>query len=83
MIYELSFGGVIGWWRDRKLIPYDWDLDVVVKLDVWKSKEYERVLNGLETVYGICIEHTEEFKVRCEEKIVMLYLESDIIITTN
>ena len=50
--HQLTFGGVIGWYRNRKMIPYDMDLDVLVRKNFWKSHTFNVVLRNLESKYG-------------------------------
>ena len=50
--HQLTFGGVIGWCRNRKMIPYDSDLDVLVRKNFWKSHTFDVVLRNLKSKYG-------------------------------
>jgi len=45
--YVLDGGGVIGWQRNKTFIPYDNDLDVTVRLDVWTSPKFQEVISEL------------------------------------
>ena len=50
--YVLSFGAVIGWMRNKKMIPYDQDLDIIVDKSFWNSTLYWDFLHRLNTEYG-------------------------------
>ena len=50
--YFLFGGGLIGWYRNRQIVPYDHDLDVIVGMEFWKSKRFKLFLNELHTSYG-------------------------------
>jgi len=50
--YFLFGGGLIGWYRNRKIVPYDHDLDVIVAMDFWKTKRFKLFLRELETKHG-------------------------------
>lgn len=52
--YVLDGGGVIGWQRNKTFIPYDNDLDVTVRLDVWTSPKFQEVISELgKGFYGL------------------------------
>ena len=50
--YFLFGGGLIGWYRNRKIVPYDHDLDVMVGMEFWKSKRFKQFLNELKVKHG-------------------------------
>ena len=62
--HQLTFGGVIGWYRDKKMIPYDGDLDVLVSEAFWKSKRLDSLLELLKRKYGHESEMVEEHKLQ-------------------
>ena len=43
--FLLDGGAMIGWYRNKAMIPYDDDIDVTVRLDVWTSPEFMEVMN--------------------------------------
>lgn len=47
-------GALIGWYRNKKLIPYDLDLDAALPYNVLHSSEFRKVLNRLAQL-GYCI----------------------------
>ena len=49
MIY---FGGLIGYMRNKRLIPYDKDLDILISGEFWKSERLTNVFKFLEKQYG-------------------------------
>ena len=58
--HMLSFGGVLGWVRSRKMVPYDSDLDIIVENTFWKSGSFWSFLKRINILYG----HTYELKDR-------------------
>ena len=50
--HMLSHGGVIGWVRSKKMIPYDNDLDIIVENNFWKSETFWSFLKGINLLYG-------------------------------
>ena len=45
-------GGVIGWLRNGKIIPYDADLDVIVNGTYWRSPAMLKLLDSLSKEHG-------------------------------
>lgn len=64
VMYVLVDGALIGTLRDGKLVPYDRDLDFFVKLQDWESKPFNRVLQRLAFIHGMCVGHVEDFKLK-------------------
>ena len=62
--YTLADGAVIGWYRNRKLVPYDTDLDMYVDGAYFKTQTWDNVFKGLAMKYGYDYEQTEEYKYR-------------------
>lgn len=62
--YFLVFGGVIGWYRNRKVIPYDRDLDVIIDGRHWYK--ITRVLSILKKQYGYIYHTPEREKIKLQ-----------------
>ena len=45
--YVIVDGAVIGWWRNRTMIPHDHDIDFLVSEKVWASSAFIEVLEEL------------------------------------
>jgi len=56
--HVLVFGGVLGWMRNKKMIPYDGDLDIIIDGSFWNTTDFWRVLRTLNETYG----HTYEMR---------------------
>ena len=52
--FILTDGGIIGWYRNGKLIPYDWDLDAYVPVELFHAPKFKEILRSL-GVAGYCI----------------------------
>ena len=50
----LEGGGLIGWYRNRKLIPYDLDLDGMLEDKYWGTPEYYNLMQRL-AEKGFCV----------------------------
>ena len=50
----LTGGAVIGWYRNRTLVPYDDDIDAGLEYKHWNSPQYLAVLDRLAT-QGLCV----------------------------
>ena len=48
-------GGVIGWVRYQKIIPYDEDLDLTVDKKDWRSARFLKFMEEISTKYGFHI----------------------------
>ena len=48
----LAYGGVIGWWRNGEMIPYDGDLDMLIDIRFWRTPLMMNVLENLRLTYG-------------------------------
>jgi len=62
--YLLDGGTVIGWWRNRNFVPYDPDVDITVRLDVWTSPLFKEVLAVLVDKHGFCLLWLNKFHIR-------------------
>ena len=49
----LVFGGVIGWIRNKGIIPYEEDLDLWIDGTFWKSERMEQFRKTLSKSYGL------------------------------
>ena len=47
----LVFGSIIGWVRNKQMVPYDRDLDVIVDNRFWKSEQLALFLKRLSNLY--------------------------------
>lgn len=63
-MYFLFAGGLIGWYRNRSIVPYDHDLDVIVDLDFWKSRNFKKVLTNLEKNKGYFVKKLSWNKIK-------------------
>ena len=57
-------GGVIGWVRNKRMIPYDRDLDLIIQSDYWNTTEFWKMFQQLNEKYGYIVDDVEEFKVK-------------------
>ena len=62
--YFLFGGGLIGWFRNRSIVPYDHDLDVIVAMDFWRSTRFKLFLNELKTKKGYHIKWLSWNKIK-------------------
>ena len=62
--HTLISGGVIGWVRNKGMIPYDRDLDIIVQIEYWNSTEFWRTFQRLHKQHGYVVDNVEEFKVK-------------------
>lgn len=62
--HSLISGGVIGWVRDKKMIPYDRDLDVILNIDYWNTTEFWQMFENMERQFGYVVKPVESFKVK-------------------
>ena len=62
--YTLTDGAVIGWYRNKKLVPYDRDIDMYVDGAYFKTRTWDEVFKGLAVKYGYEYVQTEDYKYR-------------------
>ena len=62
--YFLFGGGLIGWYRNRSVVPYDHDLDILVDLNFWRSSRFESMLRKLKREHGHFIKKKSWNKVK-------------------
>eukprot|EP00795_Rhopilema_esculentum_P013945 gene13945-4902_t len=57
-------GGVIGWVRNRKMVPYDRDLDLIIDVNFWNSTQFWLIFKRLHNKYGYVPDLVESFKLK-------------------
>ena len=57
-------GGVIGWVRNQKMVPYDRDLDLIIDVNFWNSTQFWLVFKRLHNKYGYVPDLVENFKLK-------------------
>lgn len=62
--YFLFGGGLIGWYRNRSMVPYDHDIDVIVALGFWKSNRFKLLLNEMKKRKGYSINRLNWNKIK-------------------
>ena len=62
--HTMISGGVIGWVRNKEMIPYDRDLDVILHIDYWNTTDFWKMFHLLHKHYGYNAEFVEDFKVK-------------------
>ena len=62
--HSMISGGVIGWVRDKKMVPYDRDLDIISEEDFWNTTEFWNMLRMLNERYGYVYDLVEDFKLK-------------------
>ena len=63
-MYFLFAGGLIGWYRNRSIVPYDHDLDIIVDLDFWKSRNFKKLLQNLKKNKGYYVKKLSWNKIK-------------------
>ena len=63
-MYFLFAGGLIGWFRNRSIVPYDHDLDIIVDLDFWKSRNFKKLLQNLKKSKGYLVKKLRWNKIK-------------------
>ena len=48
----LAYGGVIGWMRNKKMIPYDLDLDLMIDIRFWNTPLMKQMLQQMRDLHG-------------------------------
>jgi len=59
--YLIEGGAVVGWWRNKQMVPYDVDLDFLVTLDVWISSQFKKVTNDIAWKHKMCVWWRDKF----------------------
>ena len=62
--HSMISGGVIGLVRNKRMIPYDRDLDLIIEIDYWNTTEFWKMFQRLHEKYGYVADDVEEFKVK-------------------
>eukprot|EP00112_Aurelia_sp_Birch-Aquarium-sp1_P023438 Seg6987.2 transcript_id=Seg6987.2/GoldUCD/mRNA.D3Y31 product="Fukutin-related protein" protein_id=Seg6987.2/GoldUCD/D3Y31 len=62
--HSMISGGVIGWVRDKKMVPYDRDLDIILEQDFWNTTEFWNMFQKLNERYGYDYDLVEDFKLK-------------------
>ena len=57
-------GGVIGWVRNGKMVPYDTDLDLVITNSFWNTTQFWQMLKRLKRQFGYQYDLVEAFKLK-------------------
>eukprot|EP00794_Sanderia_malayensis_P003296 gene3294-3779_t len=57
-------GGVIGWVRNKKMIPYDRDLDLVIDVDFWNTTAFWKLMETLNKEFGYEYKLVEDLKMK-------------------
>lgn len=70
----LVFGGVIGWVRNREIIPYESDLDLILDKRFWKSPLMLHLMQRMRDLYGHVIVLTEN-----DTKMVIRYSKTNAL----
>ena len=47
----MNGGGLIGWYRNRNVVPYDHDLDILIDLHFWRTWLFRHLLNEIQSKY--------------------------------
>merc|ERR1719186_119458 len=53
--HVLAGGGVLGWTRNQRFIPYDQDLDMMVNSSYWRTKPMLTFIHDIQTKYGFYV----------------------------
>ena len=62
--HSMISGGIIGWVRDKKMVPYDRDLDIILEEDFWNTTEFWNMFRKLNERYGYVYDLVEDFKLK-------------------
>lgn len=60
----LATGGVIGWYRNREMVPYDPEFDFHIDGRIWKEETWNIILGVLTHDYGYHYEYLTDNKVK-------------------
>lgn len=60
--HMLVYGGIIGWYRYKNIVPYDVDLDILVDSKHWKSPTMKIIYVALREKYGYLIKRQRRKK---------------------
>merc|ERR1711971_544689 len=54
--HVLAAGGVLGWARNKRMIPYDQDLDIFVNGSYWRNPDMMNFLEAITKKYGFNVD---------------------------
>ncbi len=57
-------GGLIGWFRNKSIVPYDHDLDVLIDLKFWSSSKFDKWLRSLTRNHGYFVRKLSWNKIK-------------------
>ena len=52
VLHSVIYGAVLGFVRNKKMTPYDHDLDLMVDGKFWRTNLFYKVVKDLDTLYG-------------------------------
>jgi len=57
-------GSVIGWYRNRKIVPYDNDMDMYIDGDIYRTEVWDEVFKVLSVKHGYVYKQAEDYKIK-------------------
>ena len=55
----IQFGGLIGYYRNKRMIPYDVDIDLYVDHEAWKQAPMNKLIKEFRQLYGFNFEYRD------------------------